>query len=181
MSIHLILGGARSGKSSYAERQARQHLASTPDGRLHYVATAIAFDDEMRERIVHHQQQRGGDWQEHEAPTQLAQTLAEMQAGDVVLVDCLTLWLNNVIYNDGQTMNATQIRQQVEQLAQSLARTQATVLLVSNEVGMGVVPMGEVSRLFVDHAGWMNQAIAAVADSVVLVAAGLPLTLKSSS
>lgn len=181
MSIHLILGGARSGKSSYAERQARQYLARTPGGRLHYVATAIAFDDEMRERIAHHRQQRGDDWQEHEAPTQLAQTLAEMQAGDVVLVDCLTLWLNNVIYNDGQTMNAGQISQQVEQLAQSLARTQTTVLLVSNEVGMGVVPMGEVSRLFVDHAGWMNQAIAAVADSVVLVAAGLPLTLKSSS
>lgn len=181
MSVHLILGGARSGKSSYAERQARQHLACMPAGRLHYVATAIAFDDEMRERIAHHQNQRGDDWREHEAPTQLIRTLAEMQAGDVVLVDCLTLWLNNVIYNDGQTMNARQISQQVDKLAETLDQTQATILLVSNEVGMGVVPMGEVSRLFVDHAGWMNQAIAAVADSVVLVAAGLPLSLKAAS
>lgn len=178
MSVHFILGGARSGKSGHAERQARWHMSQVTDGQLHYVATAIAFDDEMRERIAHHRRQRGDGWLEHEVPCQLAQTLARMTSQDVVLVDCLTLWLNNVIYNDGQPLNAEQVSQRIKELAATLQQTPATILLVSNEVGMGVVPLGEVSRLFVDHAGWMNQAVAKVADSVVLVTAGIPLALK---
>ncbi|MBO0215336.1 bifunctional adenosylcobinamide kinase/adenosylcobinamide-phosphate guanylyltransferase [Vibrio sp. Vb2880] len=179
MSIHLILGGARSGKSSFAEQKAKQFAAFGASQR-HYVATAIAFDDEMQQRILHHQAQRGDAWCEHEAPIALAATLAQFTRRDVVLVDCLTLWLNNVIYNHGETLDAQAIEARVTALTDALVETQATVLLVSNEVGLGVVPMGEVSRLFVDHAGWMNQAIARHADSVTLIAAGLPLALKGN-
>lgn len=180
MSIHLILGGARSGKSSFAERAAQQRVKPHHSGRLHYVATAIAFDEEMQQRIQHHQIQRGDDWQEHEVPVQLPPLLAGFGADDVVLVDCLTLWLNNVIYNDGNTLNADAISARVDGLVVALRQSDATVFLVSNEVGLGVVPLGEVSRRFVDHAGWMNQAIARCADSVTLIAAGLPLALKGA-
>ncbi|MBL4306612.1 bifunctional adenosylcobinamide kinase/adenosylcobinamide-phosphate guanylyltransferase [Vibrio fluvialis] len=179
MSVHLILGGARSGKSSFAEQKAKQ-IAVLGAGQLNYVATAIAFDSEMQQRILHHQAQRGDEWCEHEAPTALAETLSQFTRRDVVLVDCLTLWLNNVIYNQGETLSAEAISLRVTELTETLGRIEATVILVSNEVGLGVVPLGEVSRLFVDHAGWMNQAIARQADSVTLIAAGLPLALKGT-
>ncbi|KOO13097.1 adenosylcobinamide kinase [Vibrio xuii] len=177
MSVHLVLGGARSGKSRYAE-----HCVSelAHQSNKHYIATATAFDEEMRARIAHHQQSRGDSWIEHECPTQLATLLTRFGSADVVLVDCLTLWLNNVIYNDGVTLNETEIQQRVTELVEVLNNTSAQVLLVSNEVGLGVVPMGEVSRLFVDNAGWMNQAIAKVADQVTFVAAGLPMILKGA-
>lgn len=175
MTIELILGGARSGKSSFAEARVAQ-LA--PSKTKHYVATAIAFDDEMRKRIKHHQISRGDTWAEHECPVELAQLLARFSAHDVVLIDCLTLWLNNVIYNHGKTLDDAAIKLQVEALVSALEQCQADIVLVSNEVGLGVIPLGEVSRLFVDHAGWMNQAIARVANKVTLVAAGLPLVLK---
>lgn len=178
MAIQLILGGARSGKSQYAEQQAQQWFAENPSSQLHYVATAIACDPEMQARIAHHQQQRGQGWQEHEEPLALAQLFAQFSERDIVLVDCLTLWLNNVIYNDGQTLNTQQIEQQLEQLLAALKGSKAKILLVSNEVGMGIVPLGEVSRLFVDYAGWTNQAIAKVAQRVVFMCAGLPLILK---
>ncbi|RTZ14447.1 bifunctional adenosylcobinamide kinase/adenosylcobinamide-phosphate guanylyltransferase [Vibrio aquaticus] len=175
MTIHFVLGGARSGKSRYAEQQVHQ-LAEAK--AKHYVATAIAFDDEMKARVAHHQQSRGDGWQEHECPTALTDLLSQFSTQDVALVDCLTLWLNNVIYNEGDTLEETKIKSSVEALVQALSKTQADIVLVSNEVGLGVVPLGEVSRLFVDHAGWMNQAIAKVANEVVLVTAGLPLMLK---
>lgn len=177
MSIYLVLGGARSGKSRYAEAQVSQLARGKPK---HYIATATACDDEMAKRIAHHQQQRGDSWIEHECPTELAEQLSQFEQGEVVLVDCLTLWLNNVIYNQGKTLNEEQIQQRVTQLQQAVSECQADVVLVSNEVGLGVVPLGEVSRLFVDHAGWMNQALAQVADRVTLIAAGLPLVLKKS-
>lgn len=177
MSIHLVLGGARSGKSRYAEAQVSQLARGKAK---HYIATATAFDDEMEKRIAHHQQQRGDSWIEHECPTELAEQLSQFEQGEVVLVDCLTLWLNNVIYNQGKTLNEEQIQQRVTQLQQAVSECKADVVFVSNEVGLGVVPLGEVSRLFVDHAGWMNQALAQVADRVTLIAAGLPLVLKQS-
>ncbi len=175
MSVHLILGGARSGKSSFAETNAKQGREGKA---LHYVATAIAFDQEMQKRIQHHQQRRDESWQEHECPLQLPQLISRFTADDVVLVDCLTLWLNNVIFEQGEAAQDDTIRNKVDGLVVALANSSAHIVLVSNEVGLGVVPMGEVTRLFVDHAGWMNQALAKVADEVTFVAAGLPMKLK---
>ncbi|MCG3723719.1 bifunctional adenosylcobinamide kinase/adenosylcobinamide-phosphate guanylyltransferase [Vibrio cincinnatiensis] len=181
MAIQLILGGARSGKSHYAEQQAQLWLAEHPSSQLHYVATATACDLEMQARIAHHQQQRGQGWLEHEEPLALAQLFTQFSEHDIVLVDCLTLWLNNVIYNDGQVLNKKQIEQQLDQLLAVLKCSKARIVLVSNEVGMGIVPLGEVSRLFVDYAGWMNQAMAKVAQRVVFICAGLPLILKDNN
>ncbi|MEL7292853.1 MAG: bifunctional adenosylcobinamide kinase/adenosylcobinamide-phosphate guanylyltransferase [Pseudomonadota bacterium] len=175
MSIHLILGGARSGKSSRAEAEVQQ----LSQGRSkHYVATAMAFDPEMEKRIERHQQSRDSEWIEHECPRYLVETIAQFGSQDVVLVDCLTLWLNNIIYSQGESLDATEIEVEVAKLVEALQASTARFVLVSNEVGMGVVPLGEVSRVFVDHAGWMNQAVARVADKVTLVSAGLPLMLK---
>lgn len=175
MTIELILGGARSGKSSLAESKV---IALSQNRTKHYVATAIAFDQEMQQRIEQHQQSRGQGWVEHECPVDLATLVAQFQSDQVVLVDCLTLWINNVIYNQGQTLSAPDIERNVAGLVDALSATRADIVLVSNEVGLGVVPLGEISRLFVDHAGWMNQAIANIADKVTLVVAGLPLILK---
>ncbi|GAK83815.1 adenosylcobinamide-phosphate guanylyltransferase [Vibrio ponticus] len=174
MTIHLILGGARSGKSSYAESLA---LGSDKPFR-HYIATATVTDDEMAQRIAHHQARRDEHWQLHEVPLELSSALARLSEKDVVLIDCLTLWMSNVIFEGGETASEQAINQRVEALIEALQHCAAEVILVSNEVGLGVVPMGEVSRLFVDHAGWMNQALAKIADRVTFVAAGLPLSLK---
>ncbi len=176
MAVHLILGGARSGKSSFAEQCV---IAQQAERARHYVATAQPFDAEMASRIAHHKQRRDETWLEHECPTALAALVEDFGSNDVVLVDCLTLWMNNVIYNHGETASEAQIRSQVSQLVAALEKSSATFVLVSNEVGLGVVPMGEVSRLFVDHAGWMNQAVAKLAEKVTFIAAGLPMTLKS--
>ena len=173
----LILGGARSGKSSFAEQQA-QSLAQKNGFILHYIATALSFDDEMSERIGHHQVRRGSEWSLHEAPYQLSQILSQFTPTDVVLIDCLTLWLNNQIFQLGENANSETLTHFIDELVKSIVQSQAHIMLVSNEVGMGIVPLGEVSRLFVDHAGWMNQAIAKSVDSVTFVAAGLPLKLK---
>lgn len=184
MSITLILGGARSGKSTYAEMCCKQKLADerlkNSESKLHYIATATPFDDEMKQRIAHHQQRRDAEWIEHEVPLHLAQTIETLTVNDIVLVDCLTVWLNNIIYNDGQLLSSGQIKSAVSRLVASLNASNATVYLVSNEVGFGVVPLGKVSRLFVDHAGWMNQAVAGISARAILVVAGLPLILKSA-
>ncbi|MEZ8823864.1 bifunctional adenosylcobinamide kinase/adenosylcobinamide-phosphate guanylyltransferase [Vibrio amylolyticus] len=182
MSVRLILGGARSGKSSHAERIAKASVEKSHNEgrsmRLNYVATAIAFDDEMRSRIKHHQQQRGSSWHEHEVPVALPHALSRFTEEDVVLVDCLTVWLNNIIFQLGDNVTDEAIKVHINKLIEVLEGSPATMILVSNEVGLGVIPLGEVSRLFVDHAGWMNQRIAAIASNVELIAAGLPLTLK---
>ncbi|MHA2937368.1 bifunctional adenosylcobinamide kinase/adenosylcobinamide-phosphate guanylyltransferase [Vibrio sp. RC27] len=180
MPITLILGGARSGKSSFAETKAKLDDSKKGSSSLHYVATAVAFDDEMKARIAHHQQRRGSEWQEHLAPVNLSQQLEQFSTKDTILVDCLTVWLNNVIYNDGRDIEELELLEKVEQLVGKLENSDANVILVSNEVGFGVVPMGKATRLFVDHAGWMNQKVASVADNVVLVVAGIPMALKGS-
>ncbi|USD63985.1 bifunctional adenosylcobinamide kinase/adenosylcobinamide-phosphate guanylyltransferase [Vibrio sp. SCSIO 43136] len=176
--IHLVLGGARSGKSSYAERT----LLAEPNsqGKLHYIATAIAFDQEMEHRIEMHRQQRGDKWHLYECPQQLPELLSTFKEGDHVLVDCLTLWLNNVIYQLGENCPSEHISRRVDELVNQLRLCAADVTLVSNEVGLGIIPLGKVTRVFVDHAGWMNQKLAAVADKVTFVAAGLPMTMKES-
>ncbi|MCG2839106.1 bifunctional adenosylcobinamide kinase/adenosylcobinamide-phosphate guanylyltransferase [Photobacterium sp. WH77] len=175
-TLSLILGGARSGKSRFAEQQAKENV--TQGKRLHYIATATPFDDEMRMRIKHHQQQRGDNWAEHECALELANLLTQFTANDVVLVECLTLWLNNVIYALGEACSNEALEARITELVQAAKNSQARLIFVSNEVGMGVVPLGEVSRYFVDNAGRMNQQFAAIADEVTLVTAGLPLQLK---
>jgi len=166
----LILGGARSGKSRYAERQA---LGS---GKMPvYVATGWADDDEMADRIARHRAERGDSWLLVEEPLHLAQALLAVDgAGRVLVVDCLTLWLSNCLHmGDWQTAR--------DRLIQVLPELAADVHLVSNEVGSGVVPLGPLPRRFVDESGWLHQALAGLCDRVTLVVAGLPLTLKAST
>lgn len=168
----LILGGARSGKSGLAET-----LASTAES-VTYIATATAFDAEMTERIKQHQQQRPQDWSVLECPLLLAEALQQLSgSGQTVLVDCLTLWLNNQLYHYPEQDFAL-IR---HQLADAVHQFQGELILVSNEVGMGLVPIGELNRIFVDQQGWLNQQLAKVCDEVIFVAAGLPLYLKGSA
>lgn len=169
MKKTLILGGARSGKSSLAES-----LAQTSEP-VTYIATATAFDTEMTKRITLHQQQRPKDWRLLECPLLLCEALNQLSAsGQTVLVDCLTLWLNNQLYHQPE-QDFTLARQQ---LAETVSQYEGKLILVSNEVGMGLVPLGELNRVFVDQQGWLNQQLARVCDEVIFVAAGLPLYLK---
>jgi adenosylcobinamide kinase / adenosylcobinamide-phosphate guanylyltransferase len=165
----LVLGGARSGKSSRAELIARE----TGLRRI-YVATAQAFDDEMRERISHHRSQRDGEgWTTIEEPLALAAAIeAASSANAVVLVDCLTLWLTNTMLG-GHDIDAG-----VASLIDVLTRAPGPVVLVSNEVGLGIVPETPLGRRFRDAQGRLNQMVAAQADHVIFMAAGLPLVLK---
>ena len=168
-SVTLVLGGARSGKSAYAES-----LVAGP-GAV-YVATAEAIDDEMGERIARHRARRGEGWTTVEAPLDLAAALRTHAPGAPgVLVDCLTVWLGNLMHA------GRDIDREARSLLESLAVTPvppAPVVLVANEVGLGVVPENPMARAFRDHAGRLNQAVAARADRVVLVTAGIPLVLK---
>lgn len=169
MTKTLILGGARSGKSSLAET-----LAKTSE-QVTYIATATAFDIEMSQRIQLHQQQRPNSWLLIECPLLLREALDQLSgSGQTVLVDCLTLWLNNQLYHQPEQDFAL-ARQQ---LADTVSQFEDKLILVSNEVGMGLVPMGELNRMFVDQQGWLNQQLARVCDEVIFVAAGLPLYLK---
>jgi len=166
----LVLGGARSGKSRHAEA-----LVESQPGDCIYIATAEAWDAEMVERISRHQQQRGSRWRTVEAPLDLVETLGRVAGpGRAVLVDCLTLWLSNLMHADRD------IAAETDRLVRWLAAPAGPVVLVSNEVGLGIVPDNALARAFRDHAGRLHQAVAAVVPSVVFVAAGLPLTLKSA-
>lgn len=174
MSIHLILGGARSGKSRYAEK-----LASQLELPVNYIATAQVYDDEFRQRVAHHKASRPSYWPTIEQPFNLGQgLLAHDQAGTSMIVDCLTLWLAQCICPDCAPHEGVNWQQEREQLLLALPKMQANVFLVSNEVGMGIVPLGEINRQFQDEQGRLNQAIAAIADKVSFVAAGLPIQLK---
>lgn len=166
----LILGGARSGKSAYAER-----LAEGSGRDVVYIATATAGDGEMAARIAHHQQRRPPHWRTIECPRGLAQALRNAAApGRCLLVDCLTLWASNLLFEEGE---AEWQRERAE-LLDLLPALPGDVLLVSNEVGLGVVPIGAISRRFVDESGRLHQALAALCERVIFVAAGLPLALK---
>ncbi|MEQ1710058.1 MAG: bifunctional adenosylcobinamide kinase/adenosylcobinamide-phosphate guanylyltransferase [Hyphomicrobium sp.] len=167
MTIILITGGARSGKSQRAELRA----LSFP-GRPIYIATAEALDAEMDERIRHHRARRGGDWDLRETPLELMAALNETDGQGPRLVDCLTLWLSNV-------MHATRDwQEEASRLAAALARQRSPVVLVTNEVGLGIVPDNALARAFRDAAGFVNQSIAEAADEVEFVVAGLPLRVK---
>ena len=163
-----MLGGARSGKSRYAESL----VTALPPPWL-YVATAEAGDSEMVARVAAHQARRGPSWTTIETPRNVAETLGT-HADTPTLVDGLTLWLSNVMLADAD------VDAEIEQLDEALARAAAPIVLVANEVGFGIVPDSALGRRFRDLQGLLNQRIAARADRVVLVVAGLPLTLKGS-
>lgn len=165
--LTFLLGGARSGKSAEAERR----VADLP-APWTYIATAQAFDDEMRERISLHRQRRGDDWQTVDAPLDLAGTLLAQPLGRPVLVDCLTLWLTNHLLADHD------LDAECARLETVLAKPRGPWFVVSNEVGLGIVPDNALSRRFRDAAGRLHQRIASVADEVVLMVAGLPLKVK---
>jgi adenosylcobinamide kinase/adenosylcobinamide-phosphate guanylyltransferase len=163
-----VLGGARSGKSGFAEKMA---FDSGLD--RHYVATGRPFDDEMRLRITQHQADRGEGWTTHETTVDLAPLLAQIdRPSRVILVDCLTLWVTNLM------MEEMNIEQATDAIVKSLSSCSAKLVLVSNEVGMGIVPDNRMAREFRDHAGRLHQRIAAEADEVIFMAAGLPLKMK---
>jgi adenosylcobinamide kinase / adenosylcobinamide-phosphate guanylyltransferase len=167
--IHFVLGGARSGKSRHAEALVR---ALSPSPWI-YIATAQAFDAEMEARIAQHRLDRGDGWTTAEAPHDLASTLVDVGSGKgAVLVDCLTLWLTNRLLADAD------LDGEITELVAVLGRLAAPVVLVSNEVGLGIVPDNALSRRFRDAAGRLHQAIASRADRVTLVVAGLPLAVK---
>lgn len=169
----LILGGARSGKSSYAEQ-----LASDSGLEVVYIATATVWDDEMQHRIDHHKKQRPDHWLVVEEPCELAKVLQrEARENRCLLVDCLTLWVTNLLCHEDKNLWP----QKRAELLDSLPNIPGRILMVSNEVGMGIVPMGELSRQFVDESGRLHQAIAQIADRVTFVAAGLPLVMKGGS
>ncbi|MCG7549503.1 bifunctional adenosylcobinamide kinase/adenosylcobinamide-phosphate guanylyltransferase [Pseudoalteromonas sp. Of7M-16] len=172
--VEFILGGARSGKSSMAEHRAQNWLASGNVQELIYVATAQSKDEEMARRIAHHKVNRDPCWQVIECPWHIAPIIAQLKPSQCVLVDCLTLWLTfglcEVEWSEYQT--------QKKHLIDALLATSGSVILVSNEVGHGIVPLGELSRQFVDESGRLNQEIASIADHVDFVMAGLALNLK---
>jgi len=184
VSATLVFGGARSGKSAYAER-----LARDSGKEVVYIATSRAGDGEMATRIAHHRERRPAEWHTVEEELALAQVLRAWCAPRrLVLVDCLTLWLSNLMFCDGRAypeVGAVELPPRfhaeraalLDLLDEGLA---GDAVLVSNEVGMGIVPWGAISRSFADEAGRLNQAVAAHVDRAVLVAAGLPLVLKGA-
>ena len=167
MAIILITGGARSGKSLRAEARARAF-----PGQPVYIATAEALDAEMAERIARHRARRGNDWIEREAPLDLVQALVETDGRGARLVDCLTLWLSNLLLAERSWSKELSL------LADALRGARSPVVMVTNEVGLGIVPDNALARAFRDAAGIMNQTIAGVADEVEFVVAGLPMKLK---
>jgi adenosylcobinamide kinase / adenosylcobinamide-phosphate guanylyltransferase len=189
MSIHLILGGARSGKSAYAEKLAIESgLAVT------YIATAQVYDDEFKARVQHHKDRRPSDWQVIETAHFLSAALkytgleANIHAASeadknvperkCIIIDCLTLWLAQCICLECAPPEGVNWQLEREKFLAILPTLDTDIILVSNEVGMGIVPLGEINRQFQDEQGRLNQAIAAIADKVTFVAAGLPLSLK---
>jgi adenosylcobinamide kinase/adenosylcobinamide-phosphate guanylyltransferase len=168
LRLGLILGGARSGKSRHAEA-----IVTALPSPWVYLATGRAWDEEMRERIALHRQRREAGWRTVEVPVALADAL-DREAAHPVLVDCLTLWLTNLLLEEHDVAQAT------DALLAALERRRAPTVLVGSEVGLGIVPDTALGRRFRDEAGLLHQKIAAVADRVVLVVAGLALTMKDA-
>ena len=192
MSIHLILGGARSGKSAYAEKLA---LASRLP--VTYIATAQIYDDEFKARVQHHKDRRPEHWKLVEEPHHLGDILSNIthdalqaniyggsrssknaRAPECVIIDCLTLWLAQCICPECAPAEGVDWAAERAKLLAILRTVDAEIIIVSNEVGMGIVPLGEINRQFQDEQGRLNQAVAQIADKVSFVAAGLPLQLK---
>lgn len=171
--LQLILGGARSGKSRLAEK-----LASESARAVVYIATSQPLDGEMNARVAQHRQRRPAEWGLIEEPLELARVLRETAApGRCLLVDCLTLWLTNLLMLE----DPGRLAHEREALLDSVGTLAGDIIFVSNETGLGVVPLGELTRRYVDEAGWLHQALAERCQRVVLTVAGLPLTLKGTA
>lgn len=182
--VQLILGGARSGKSRLAEQTAKDS-----NKKVVYIATATIYDQEMQQRVERHINDRPQHWLTVEEPLQLANAISQhAQPNTCVVVDCLTLWLTNILMNEMDESAAVSSSEASSPamtlvdhkrlLLAELANAKGQVILVSNEVGQGIVPLGELSRRFVDEAGWLHQEIAQIAQQVTMVVAGLPMRLK---
>lgn len=168
----LVIGGARSGKSRHTEA-----LARAETGDLNYIATGQALDAEMEKRIAHHRSSRGAEWRTHEVPLSLVACLKARaeEPRPVVVVDCLTLWLTNLI------LAGRDVTAEADALAAFVCRCSYPLYLVANEVGLGIVPENALARRFRDEAGLLNQKIAAAAGTVIFMAAGLPMVMKGVS
>jgi adenosylcobinamide kinase / adenosylcobinamide-phosphate guanylyltransferase len=173
-NITLILGGARSGKSAFAEK-----LANDSKLAVTYVATAQVYDDEFKARVQHHKDRRSSNWALVEEPHRLTQTLARLAApNQCLMVDCLTVWLAQWICEECSPPRDSSWQLEREAFLTLLPTLPGTIILVSNEVGMGIVPLGAINRQFQDEQGRLNQAVATLAKHVKFIAAGLPITLK---
>lgn len=170
MGYTLVLGGARSGKSRYAQRAAEAAAASSGAKPI-AVVTAQIYDDDMAERVTNHREERGDVWDTIEAPLILPQAIAALKDDDVAVIDCMTLWLTNMMMADKD------IGQQTRELLTALTSTQAEIWVVSNEVGWGIVPDNALARRFRDEAGRLNQALAESAAHTVLIVAGMKVDL----
>lgn len=170
--VTLVLGGCRSGKSAFALKTANEAKA----GRRIFIATAVALDDEMRARVKQHRAERGAGWMTVEAPLALAEAVAEHgREGRVILVDCLTLWISNLLLD---VQDPAQAEERIPELVSAVRAAPCPVILVSNEVGSGIVPENQLARQFRDLAGAANQAVAACAHTVVWTVAGIPVIIK---
>ena len=168
----LILGGIKSGKSKLAET-----LATNTNQATVLIATATALDDEMRARIKHHQNSRPAHWHVIEEPILLADAVRQSSNKDeCIVIDCLTLWLTNLLLTDNESL----IKAEKDAFIQAMTTTTQTVIMVSNETSMGIIPLGDLTRRFCDEAGLLHQRIAEQCDNVLLTVAGLPMPLKGS-
>ena len=168
----LVLGGCRSGKSSFALETAQRFKG---DNKL-FIATCIPSDDEMKQRVARHQRERSRSWKTIEAPVKLPEAITEYSSSaDVIIVDCLTLWVSNLLMNSD---DFRKIEIQISLLTGAIEESHCPVVLVSNEVGQGIVPENKVARQFRDLVGQINQAVASCVDQVILSVAGIPVTIK---
>jgi len=168
----LIIGGCRSGKSRHALK-----LAEGIQGKKIFIATCIPLDDEMKKRVMHHRKDRGRDWETVEAPIDLPEAVSECtKRADVVIADCLTLWISNLMMK--QTGEKKTVME-INRLIHSVKNSFSPVILVSNEVGAGIVPENHLARIFRDSAGFVNQKVAAVSNRVVWMVAGIPVVVKN--
>ncbi len=167
-----VIGGCRSGKSTYALHTAEKISA---EKRI-FIATCVPQDDEMKQRITRHKKVRSRSWTTVEEPLKLPEAILQnSQRADVILIDCLTLWVSNLLM---QTDDVQKLEEAISHLTDALEKAACTIVLVSNEVGTGIVPENRLARQFRDIAGWMNQAVAKCANKVVWMVAGIPVTIK---
>ena len=167
----LVIGGCRSGKSSHA-----LHLAKQIPGQKIFIATCMPQDKEMEQRVLRHQEQRGSAWETLDVPFLIPETINKHnQKGNVILIDCLTLWINNLMMEDE---DPSKIDAKIRKLTQSIIKAECPVILVSNEVGTGIVPENRLARLFRDITGFANQKVATCVDRVIWMMAGIPVKIK---
>jgi len=170
--IIFVIGGCRSGKSSYAMQAAEK----VPAEQKIFIATCVPQDDEMKRRVARHQKERSQNWVTVEAPLDLPEAILQnSRRGDVILVDCLTLWVSNLLIETGDEKKTEDT---ISQLIEVLEKAICPIVLVSNEVGTGIVPENQLARQFRDITGWVNQAVAKCANKVVWMVAGIPVTVK---